>query len=82
MFGGLGGCQSPCDSLAETICECELNSAEESACLEAVRANRRPVTIPEEETCSVHVETCTCEALEDGNLVACGLAKAGTGEGG
>jgi hypothetical protein len=26
--------------------------------------------------CEEKLETCTCEALEDGNLIDCGLAKA------
>ena len=76
LAGGSAGCQSACDALAETICACEPNRTSESACLQAVAAaDTRDVTEAEAADCEQRLDTCTCEALEDGDQVACGLAK-------
>jgi hypothetical protein len=76
--GAIAGCQGPCTTLAEQICACEPNRALENSCLQTVRAamNQREVSVAEAAVCEQKLDTCTCEALEDGDLVACGLAKA------
>jgi hypothetical protein len=63
--------------LAEQICACELNLREEDACLEAIRATSagRTPSEAENQICELRLDGCTCEALEKGDLAACGLAK-------
>ena len=69
------GCQDACTTLAEFICSCEPNRREEDSCLQAVRAGRsRSITQVELAVCETRLDTCTCGALEDNNLAACGLA--------
>lgn len=78
LFGGLqAGCTPPCEALAEQICACELNLREEDACREAIRAASagRTPTEAEDQICEARLDGCTCEALERGELAACGLAK-------
>ena len=72
----LSGCETPCNALADVICECEPNAAEEDVCkLRIDIASDRAVSDAENEMCSMRLETCTCEALENDDLAACGLAK-------
>lgn len=70
-------CTPPCEALAQQICACELNRREEEACREAIRAvaaGRTP-SEAEDQICEARLDGCTCEALERGDLAACGLAK-------
>jgi hypothetical protein len=63
--------------LAQQICECELNRREEEACREAIRAASagRVPSEAEDQVCEARLDGCTCKALEEGDLAACGLAK-------
>ena len=75
----MAGCEGPCAALASKICGCEPNRSAEAACLQTVRSamNFRPtVTEAENAACERLLDTCTCTALEDNDLLACGLAKA------
>lgn len=70
------GCTSPCVSLADTICDCKPNQPERNLCAQQVsesRAGKGDVTDAETLACEGLLESCTCEALERGNLAACGL---------
>lgn len=73
----LGACTPPCEALAQEICACELNLREEEACREAIRAAAagRTPSEAEDQLCEARLDGCTCEALERGDLAACGLAK-------
>jgi len=69
------GCADPCTALAEFICSCEPNRREQDSCLQAVRAGRsRSIESAELAVCEARLDTCTCGALEDNNLAACGLS--------
>lgn len=73
-------CNGPCQSLAERICSCEPNQAEEQGCLLEVSAamGRVAPTIAEEEACEAILDDpdgCTCEALEREDFEACGLSR-------
>ena len=71
------GCDGPCRSLAQRICECETNARERAACVQEIDSNgnvRQP-TAEEDERCSELLETCECEALEREDFAACGLTK-------
>ncbi|HET6345412.1 MAG TPA: hypothetical protein VFH51_10790 [Myxococcota bacterium] len=81
----LGGCSDPCKDLSERICNCKSTVDEQRACLTQVSnlASQRqsdPNKAVEREgldTCKNLLATCTCAALAEGNLSACGLAYAG-----
>jgi|JI10StandDraft_1071094.scaffolds.fasta_scaffold177892_3 hypothetical protein len=70
------GCTSPCVSLADTICDCKPNQPERNLCAQQVSessAGKSDVTDAEALACEALLLTCTCEALERGELGACGL---------
>jgi hypothetical protein len=71
-------CGTPCKDLSDTICKCEPTDALQQACLQRVDAESQavPLTEAEQDVCAgiLDAETCTCDALADGDLVACGLA--------
>jgi len=70
------GCSNACEELAERICACEPNRSSENACLLAVQSNsNRPIDPKELTVCERNLDTCTCEALEDDDLIACGLGQ-------
>lgn len=74
---GTFGCEGPCDSLAEKICSCELNSSLEQSCLLRVqRVSDREVSIAEEERCELYLDTCTCEAIDREDFGQCGITNA------
>lgn len=75
---GASACSGPCRALSDQICECKPNEPERAACRERVRlseSQKPEVSIAEEAVCEQRLDDCTCEALTDGDLAACGLAK-------
>lgn len=73
---GLLGCDPPCQSLAQEICNCEPNRTEQDVCFRKLQIRGDLPTNPEEEmACSALLETCTCEALAREDLAACGLSR-------
>lgn len=77
---GLGaatsGCQDPCVVLAERICGCEPSTAERQSCRRTRIVNQQSnITIEDadRELCQAKLETCTCSALDQNNLDACGF---------
>ena len=69
------GCDGPCRALAEQVCQCEPSARERNACnVKLDQADSRDDPTPEEEAlCSELLDTCTCDALAQDNLAACGL---------
>lgn len=70
------GCQDPCVTLAERICNCEPSSAERQSCRRTRIVNQQSNVAIEEadrELCQAKLETCTCVALDENNLEACGF---------
>lgn len=70
-------CSDPCVSLASAVCDCKPNEPERNLCDEQVsiaRATKDEITEAEALACEGLLESCTCEALERGDLAACGLA--------
>ncbi len=73
---GLGtGCEGPCRTLAQRICECSASPNEQRACEIRVdnNANGRQPTSADEETCEDLLDSCSCRALELGERHLCGL---------
>lgn len=75
----LASCDSPCKDLSEMVCSCERSQLEQQACVRRVDAESSQVPVSEEEleACAAIIESgsCTCEALAEGDLQACGLAR-------
>ena len=69
-------CTDPCVALAQEYCGCLPNRLERDACLRQAQSSQPELTGDEEDVCSSLLDTCTCEAVERGDLAACGLAKA------
>jgi hypothetical protein len=61
--------------LAVRICSCKPNRLERDTCERQAKAMQVPTTDAEKEQCSALLDTCSCQALERSELVACGLAK-------
>ncbi len=79
----LGACQDPCVALAERICACEPTEADRRSCRNDRIVNRQSqVSIDDEdrELCSAKLDTCTCGALDENDLDACGFVVAAEGE--
>ncbi len=72
----LVGCDGPCRVLAERVCECTSPSPnEQNACLLRLDTNEdRDPTDAEEENCDRLLDTCSCAALQQGRLEACGVS--------
>lgn len=73
----LAACGSPCQSLADKICECKPSTAEINGCKEQVRSARalRDATKAEQDYCSMVSDQCTCEAIDRNDLAKCGIGK-------
>jgi hypothetical protein len=71
------GCTSPCEQLADHICECKPNGSEQNACKEQVRAAtaQHDVTSAEQQYCSTLLDKCSCNAVDKNDLYSCGLSK-------
>ena len=72
-----GGCTPPCEALANQVCSCKPNSAEQNACKEQVRAatGQHNVSAAENSYCSSLLDKCKCDAIDKNDIYACGLAK-------
>lgn len=71
------GCDGPCRSLAERICNCESYVRERAACIQEIDSNgnvRQP-TEAEDDRCVALLDSCSCAALEREDFAACGLTK-------
>ncbi|MDP2344239.1 MAG: hypothetical protein Q8O67_24990 [Deltaproteobacteria bacterium] len=78
--GGVAGCQDPCVSLAERICNCEATANERRACI-ADRVTNQQSTTPVDDAdrafCAEKLDgddPCSCEKLDNNDFEACGFA--------
>jgi hypothetical protein len=78
------GCTDPCVALAERICNCEPTLRDRRSCtIERVTNQQGRVQISDDDraACSAALDTCTCAALDENNLEACGFAPASGADG-
>jgi|DewCreStandDraft_4_1066084.scaffolds.fasta_scaffold00303_29 hypothetical protein len=72
------GCGSPCKDLADKICDCMPTRLSQERCHTNVNAADSNTSISEEEEdrCQAILDSgrCTCEAIQAGDVSACGLA--------
>ncbi len=77
LLGALvGACQDPCVALAERICACEPTAGDRRSCRNDRIVNQQSrVTIDDadRELCAAKLDTCTCGALDENDLDACGF---------
>lgn len=71
----VSSCDDPCVDLAKKICRCSETQTEQQACIQRVDADagEREASAEEQEVCADLIDTCTCKALAQGELAACGL---------
>lgn len=78
----IGGCQDPCVELAQRICNCESTAANRRQCVsDRITSQQGNVDIndADREVCAAKLDTCTCAALDDNDLDACGFVPAADG---
>ncbi len=78
-----GACQDPCIALAERICACEPTESDRRSCRNARIVDQQSrVTIDDadRELCAAKLDTCSCDALDENDLDACGFVVASEGE--
>ena len=73
------GCDSPCRELANKVCDCQTTRAKIARCeatIDSADQNIDP-SDGESDVCQQILDdgTCTCEALQAGDLAACGLSE-------
>jgi hypothetical protein len=69
-------CTDPCVALAERICNCEPTLATRRACVQERITNQQgriEISDADREACSAALDTCTCVALDENDLGACGF---------
>jgi hypothetical protein len=74
-------CQDPCVTLAEHICDCELTTGQRQACRTDRISNQQSsvtTTDADRQFCSEKLDTCTCDALDNNDLDACGFVPEST----
>jgi len=73
------GCDSACRELADNICECQPTRAKVARCETTIETADRNIdpSDGEEDRCQEILDSgaCTCEALNSGDLAACGLSE-------
>lgn len=78
-----GACQDPCVALAERICACEPTEADRRSCRNDRIVNRQSqvsIDDADRELCAAKLDSCTCGALDENDLDACGFVVAAEGE--
>ena len=71
----LVACQTPCEQLADAICNCEPDATTQQSCKTQVAsdsANVKP-KVADQKYCEKKLKTCSCERLGAGDRGACGL---------
>jgi hypothetical protein len=69
------GCGDACHHLAVHICQCGRTQIEQASCIQRVNTDTSAhVTPADKKVCEQLLDTCTCQALSEGNLEACGLS--------
>ncbi len=73
------GCDSACRELANKICDCQPTRAKVVRCETTIETADRNIdpSDGEEDRCQEILDSgaCTCEALNSGDLAACGLSE-------
>lgn len=78
----LSSCTDPCVALAERICNCEPTFASRRACIQDRVTNQQgrvALSDADREICSAALDTCTCVALDENDLGACGFTPGADG---
>lgn len=74
----LAGCKSQCRQLSEKLCDCTLNSADKSSCLQRASSSEsvNPPSADDEATCQALLADCDCRLVDTPQgKVRCGLAR-------
>ena len=76
----VSGCKNPCKELADKVCSCKGTLAEQHACQTDINARKRFYEIPRtenEQECQriLDAKTCTCKALDIGQIEGCGMTR-------
>ncbi|RYF10886.1 MAG: hypothetical protein EOO40_04310 [Deltaproteobacteria bacterium] len=82
LWCAVAACGDPCRDLAEAYCNCEPMPERRAACLDKVGAiyeqNKQNKQQDQDagaaKSCRNLLDGCTCEAVAQGNLQACGLS--------
>jgi hypothetical protein len=75
VIAGNVACGDACHSLAVQICNCGRTQIEQASCIQRVNTDSSAnVTAADRKVCENLQHTCTCQALSEGNLAACGLS--------
>ncbi len=80
----VGACQDPCVALAERVCNCEPTLTDRRTCtIDRItnQQGRIETSDADKAFCSDKLDTCTCAALDENNLDACGFAADPAGAG-
>lgn len=78
LIAPLAACGDPCRDLSDTVCNCMPSRQEQQACrkrVHALAAQNSDLSRDAKATCSELLQTCSCEALAQGDFSACGLAQ-------
>ncbi len=70
------GCEDPCKVLADRICNCQPNSTAQTSCRTDRIVNQQStiqITDADRAFCSQKLDTCTCDAIDENKLDACGF---------
>ncbi len=73
------GCQDPCEALAQRICNCERTFIARRACVADRITNQQGQVVTDEadrDFCEAKLDTCSCAALDQNDLDACGFVVA------
>lgn len=76
----VGGCQDPCVELAQRICNCEPTAVARRLCISNRITSRQgaiEVSDDDRALCSAKLDTCSCAALDQNDLDACGFSPVG-----
>lgn len=73
----LGACIDPCDRLSDRICECKGTATARETCRQQVAIQKENFDPDDanKAACEAALETCTCDALDQGELSKCGFSR-------
>ena len=69
-------CQDPCVALAERICSCEPTESDRRSCRNDRIVNQQSkveISDADRDVCEQKLDTCSCNALDENDLDACGF---------
>lgn len=69
-------CSDPCFDLATRICQCESTQNARDLCRSRIQSQRNAAAaVQDAEACSVALDTCTCDALDQNRTELCGFTR-------